>query len=72
MKLVSVMNFYHFDSTFELAILYWNKMSEQMKLHVDLLSVILVLQQVCFFGAGVMVAILAYDFEDATSNSLVV
>ncbi len=47
---LTVMNFYHFDSMFELAILYLNKMSEQMKLHVDLLSVILVLQQVCFFG----------------------
>jgi hypothetical protein len=45
-----VMKFYHFDSMFELAMsLYLNKTPEQMKLHVDLLSVILALQQVCFF-----------------------
>ncbi len=45
-----VMKFYHFDSMFELAMsLYSNKTPEQMKLHVDLLSVILALQQVCFF-----------------------
>jgi hypothetical protein len=39
---------------FELAMsLYLNKTPEQMKLHVDLLSVILALQQVCFFlGLG--------------------
>jgi hypothetical protein len=48
---LTVMKFYHFDSMFELAmLLYLNKKSEQMKLHVDLLSVILALQQVCFLG----------------------
>lgn len=53
-------------------LLYLNKTSEQMKLHVDLLSVILALQQVCFLGGwGYGGNFLTYDFEDATSNSLV-
>lgn len=69
---LTVMKFYHFDSMFELAVsLYLNKTSEQMKLHVDLLSVILALQQVCFLGGwGYGGNFLTDDFENATSNSL--